>query len=253
QPILGGDDPSYFPDVTIQFDYDDACMTSSCMLTITLTYNGSNQADLGGIAQTLSGVAFDAFSGATQIDLSVALSTSTVSAESLVGAGSDDAISDFGGGPNSNLDVTRHWGFRSGFASTGTLGSSLLSSVGDAFPDLGALGMADLFTSGTLSGVEPNPPDGTSFSIVDDATCTGPPGSPSCGGKGGGFQDSGNRAWIQNSAVATLKYDGTTNKLTSIANVDPIFGTEGRPIPEPGAGLTLMGLLALGLWGWRRS
>jgi hypothetical protein len=138
----------------------------------------------------------------------------------------------------------------SGFNSSGVqnpLGTNLLSSVGDAFPDTDALGMGDLF-AGTVSSVEPNPPDGTSFSIVDDATCTGPPGTATCGGLASGFQDPQNRAWIQNTATATLIYDGTTNKLTSIANVDPIFGTEGRPVPAPGAaGFLLTGLVCIAL------
>ena len=118
--------------------------------------------------------------------------------------------------------------------------------MGDAFPGVDALGMADLF-DGIISGVEFNPPDGTSFSIVDPNTCTGPPGTATCGGLGGGFQDAQNRAWIQAEAAAEVFYDGTTNKLTSIANVDPIFGTEGRPlVPEPGTGLLLItGLLGL--------
>ncbi len=51
-----------------------------------------------------------------------------------------------------------------------------------------------------------------------------------------------------------LVYDGTTNKLTSVGNVDPLFGTEGRPVvPEPGtAGLLGLGFLGLGLMGRRR-
>ena len=241
-PIEGGDDPGYFSDVTIEFTYDDTCMTSSCTLTIELTYNGSNQANLGAIGHTLASVAFDAFSDSTQIDLDVSLGTSTVAAEAIVGAGSDDIVS--------GLDVTRHWGFVSGFSSSHAppLGTNLFSSVGDAFPDTDVLGNADLFTSGTLnSAVENNPPDGTSFSIVDDNTCS----AGTCGSLTGGFQDSQNRAWIQNTATGTLKYDGTTNKLTSIDNVDPIFGTEGRPIPEPGT-LGLMGLGLLGLWSMAR-
>jgi hypothetical protein len=245
QPIQG-EDPLFLPDVTVEFTFDETCMTSSCQLQIELTYNASG--GLSAIGQTLSGVAFNAFSNATQIDLDVDLTISTMLAESLVGAGSDDALADFGSG-NSNVDVSGHWGFVSGFASSGSLGTNLLSSVGDAAPDTDVLGSSDLF-SGTISGIEPNPPDGTSFSIVDDATCTGPPGSPSCGSLGGGFQDSNDRAWIQNVGTATLAYDGTTYKLTSIADVDPIFGTEGNQVPEPGTaallGLGLLGFAAAG-------
>ena len=251
QAIAGGDNPSFQPDVTVEFTFDETCMTSSCSLTTRLTYNDSG--GLSTIGEALAAVSFDAFSNATQIDLALSLSSSTVSAESLVGAGSDDALSDFGAGSNSNVDVTRHWAFVSGFASSGSLGSNVFSSVGDAFPDIDVVGMADVFTSGILSSVELNPPDGTSFSIVDDNTCTGPPGTPSCSGLTGGFQDSNNRAWIQNEATGTLVYDGTTNKLTSVGSVDPLFGTEGRPVPEPGtAGLLGLGFLGLALMERRR-
>ncbi len=113
-PILGGDNPSFLPDVTAKFTFDETCMTSSCNLTITLTYNDSG--GLSTIGEALVGVSFDAFSSGSPIDLAVILSSSTVSAESLVGAGSDDALSDFGAGSNSNVDVSGPWGFVSGFA-----------------------------------------------------------------------------------------------------------------------------------------
>jgi hypothetical protein len=244
QPIAGGDNPGFLPDVTIGFTFDDTCMTDSCLLTITLTYNDSG--GLPSIGESLSGVAFDAFSNGSPIDLAVILSSSTVAADRLVGAGSDEALSDFGAGSNSDVDVSGHWGFVSGFASSGSIGSNVFSSVGDVFPDTDVVGDADLF-DGIVSSVEPNPPNGTAFSIVDDNTCTGPPGSPTCGGLGGGFQDSGDRAWIQNEATGTLVYDGTTNKLTGVGNVRPLFGTEGRIlVPEPStAPLAALGLVGL--------
>ncbi|MGI9627035.1 MAG: hypothetical protein ACR2QM_09380 [Longimicrobiales bacterium] len=251
QPILGGDNPSFQPDVTAEFMFDETCMTASCILTITLTYNDSG--GLSTIGESLSGVVFDAFSNGSPIDLAVILSSSAVDADSLVGAGSDDALSDFGAGSNNNVDVSGHWGFVSGHASSGSLGSNVFSSVGDVFPDTGALGAADVF-SGIVSSVEFNPPDGTPFSIVDDNTCTGPPGMPTCSGLTGGFQDSNNRAWIQNEVTGTLVYDGTTNKLTGVGNVDPLFGTEGRIlVPEPAtAPLAGLGVLGLGYFAERR-
>ncbi|MEE8474176.1 MAG: hypothetical protein V3T01_02420, partial [Myxococcota bacterium] len=52
-PILGGDDPLYFPDVTIEFSFDETCIAASCSLDITLTYNDSG--GLSTIGQALAG------------------------------------------------------------------------------------------------------------------------------------------------------------------------------------------------------
>ena len=112
--------------------------------------------------------------------------------------------------------MTRHWGFDTLVSPVMVggemLGSYVISSVGDVavniIPDNeGLLGNMDLFTgSGVISGIEPNPPNGTPFSIVNDATCS--PGT--CGGLEEGFQDAANRAWIQNEVSFALHYDGLT-------------------------------------------
>ena len=240
QPILG-EDPAFVPDVAISFGWDATCVATSCQLDVTLRYDDSG--GLAAIGQTLSGVVFDAFSGISPIDLLVDRSSSSAIASALVGAGANDALADFGGVPNSLVDVSGHWGFRSGIA-VGGLGSNLLGSVGDLFPATDVLGVQDLF-AGIISDIEPNPPDGTSFSIVDPNTCA----PTTCGNLRGGFQNSQNRAWIRNELVATLVYDGSLGPLTSIGNVSPTFGTEGRGlVPEPTtAGLLGLGLLALAL------
>ncbi len=50
-PILGGDNPSFKPNVTIKFTFDETCMTSSCNLTIarspTTTRGGSRPSEKG--------------------------------------------------------------------------------------------------------------------------------------------------------------------------------------------------------------
>jgi hypothetical protein len=56
--------------------------------------------------------------------------------------------------------------------------------------------------------------------------------------------------WVQNEILATLRYDGSASPLTGIDDVAPIFGTEGRPLPEPGTGL-LLGLALLTLAAFR--
>lgn len=89
---------------------------------------------------------------------------------------------------------------------------------------------------------------------MDDSTCTGPPGTPTCSSLTGGFQDSHNRVWSQNEAIGTLVYDGATNKLTGVGNVEPLFGTEGRIlVPEPStAPLAGLGVLGLAYFAERR-
>jgi hypothetical protein len=246
------------------FDFDPSC-SSDCVLAITLTYldfyltSEGDGSTLQTIGQTLSGITFEPASGDS---INVDLSSSTVSilTSIFVGSGASQASSDLG------TNVTHHWGFAvnaalpgaTGSTPGGPLGSHVLSSVGDAgvikdgggnvIAGLeGVIGMDDLFTSGVLSNVETNPPDGTSFSLVDGDTCD----SSGCGSLAEGFQNSLGRVWIQSQIKANLVYDGT---LTNIASADPIFGTEGLPIPEPGTaalvGFGLLGLLAVGRRGF---
>jgi hypothetical protein len=214
-PIPG---ESVTPDTTLTFEFDEMC-TMDCELTVTLSYNDSG--GLTAIGQTLSGVVFDAVGMITfQIN-----TEHSVIAEMLVGAGSAQALTDFGGVANSDVDVSGHWAF--GTVTVPDGGNYALSSVGDIFNGADTLGNADLLTGTIATNVEANPPDGTSFSIVDPNTCQ--PGT--CDGLSGGFQDGQGRAWIQSSVTATLVYDG---ELLGIDNATPIFGTTGTPpIPEP--------------------
>lgn len=94
------------------------------------------------------------------------------------------------------------------------------------------LGVGQLFP-GTPSSIEPFPPDGSRFGILDLNSLPN-----------GGFP-TGNLAYIQDEIQATLFYTGT---LTGVNQVLPVYGTEGNPIPEPGTfvlvGFGLLGLIA---------
>jgi hypothetical protein len=236
--------------VTVDVEYvivDDTCSTD-CLLHITLTNNTASQLET--IGQTLTGITFEPDSAIT-IDRSQS-TAKVLMGDILVGAGSATATVELASGDD--IDVTRHWGFDllaepvPAAGGTRMLGSYVVSSVGDVangtpiLGNVGLIGRHDLFTgSGSISSVEPNPPNGTHFSIVNDDTCS----AGTCGGLKEGFQDNKNRTWVQNSLTVWLHYDG---QLTSLSKVEPLFGTDGNPtfvVPEPGIGLLVLGLVAL--------
>ena len=119
-------------------------------------------------------------------------------------------------------------------------GTHALSSVGDLFNGLATMGVIQLFP-GTTSTVEPVPPDGSRFGIIDADSSSG----------GGGWPV-GSLAYVQDEIVATLLYEGT---LTGLENVEPLYGTDGNPlVPEPSTALLLgAGLLGLAVFGRRRK
>ena len=220
-------------DIDAMFSWDESC-SSDCELQIMLTYNSSDPSPLNSIGQTLAGVTWDT-AGSASFDRSL----SQVLAESFVGAGSAQATSDLS--TADGLDVSGHYAYK-GDLNVDGLGMHILSSVGDVNFGEDSVGTADLLP-GFISSVENNPPNGTEFTIVTDATCT----AGTCNGLNGGFQDGLDRVWIQNSIKASLAYDGG---IEGISNIVPIFGTDGKfegPIPEPTAALLYgVGLVVFG-------
>lgn len=238
---VGGSIDGFAVQATVEYAFDDACDTG-CTLHISLTNSTAGQ--LPAIGATLAGISFEP-NGAITIDRTQStVLVDTDLGDLLVGSGSAAATADLISA--SFLDVTRHWAFDVITAPVmgdgRMLGSHVVSAVGDVANNVGAIGTDDLFTgSGTISGVEPNPPNGTHFTLVNDATCS----PETCGGLNGGFQDQLGRVWIQDTVWISLHYDGL---LESLSKVEPIYGTEGLPsfvIPEPGVGLLALGLLAL--------
>ncbi len=152
----------------------------------------------------------------------------TVGASALVGSGAGIALAELGsiGGLE---NISGHWGLNPANA-VPNQGSHALSSVGDLFNGAATLGTVQLF-SGTISSVEPIPPDGSLFGILDLNSIPN-----------GGFP-SGNLAYVQDEITANLLYTGI---LTGLDNVEPLYGTMGLPIPEP-ASAALMGFGLLGL------
>ena len=232
------DDSGIEPSVEVSFSWDDACLVG-CTLRIDLDYLDSN----GGLglesnAQGLSGAIWD-MSGATLRDNDNQTGADVIS-PTLVGGLSATAI-----GQLSNITIdsvsgeqtTAHWGVRNDLAILyPSSGTNILSSVGDVMiagmMSVDFMGVDSLLPGGTISSVEPNPPDGIPFAIVD-------PFTPMLTGIAGDV------ALAQSTTTAFLIYDGA---LTGVGNVEPLFGTSGVALPEAGTGL----MLGLGIAGLLR-
>lgn len=235
---LPDDDTGFEPDVTLTFGFDPSC-TTGCTLRIDLSYNESG--NMNAAQQALAGVTFDPNGSIT-----VNPGSSTVLAPTLVGSQAATAISELS---NTTIDsvsgeiVSGHWAFRDDLengldpsvpVAFDGLGNYALSSVGDISfggVKVDVMGMEYLLT-GTTSSVEPSPPNGIPFAIVDPNTTN--------------LAGTADTTLAQSLTVAFLNYDGS---LESIGNVRPHFGTDGV-VPEPATaalfGLGLFGLAALG-------
>jgi hypothetical protein len=238
--IIGGDNPGYVANSSVNFSWDDACSGAGpafCTLTITLTANPTASGAAPSQGEVLSGVVFDVLGGADFRDGPPGNTPwgGSATASALEGAGAATALGEIG------LDVSAHWGLNPAIAVPGR-GTHALASVGDLFggPLAGGatLGSGQRFP-GTLSSVELDAPDGSRFGIIDSGSASGGGGWPS---------PLGTQVYVQDTVVATLLYEGN---LTGVDNVVTLYGTQGLAIPEPSTGL-LLGLGLLGLATQRR-
>jgi hypothetical protein len=230
---LPDDDSGIAPHVTATFSWDDVCV-ANCTLRIDMDYLDSNGGQgLKSNAQGYAGVTWDMLGGAALGDQTNA----DVISPTLVGGQSATAIIDLNDitiDGVSGEETTAHWGVRTDLTSILPLaGTNILSSVGDVtlgpLTTIDFMGVDSLLTGGETSSVESNPPDGIPFSIVDPFTTM-------LAG------EAGDVVLAQSTTTAFLIYDGS---LTGIDNVQPLFGTDGVMVPEPGTGL----LIAIALVG----
>ena len=236
--IAGGDNPGYIVESSANFSWDDACSGTDpafCTLTITLSADPTASGAAPSQGEVLSALVFDVLGGADFRDGppgNVPFG-GTVTASALEGSGAATALGEIG------LDVSAHWGLNPAIVVAGH-GSLALASVGDLINGAAEMGSMQLFP-GTMSTVEPVPPDGSRFGIIDSGSSSG----------GGGWP-AGSLAYVQDEIVAALLYTGT---LTGIDTVEPLYGTMGLPIgvPEPTTGVMLGLSLLLGCWLQRRS
>jgi hypothetical protein len=241
---LPDDDSGLEPDVTTEFEFDDACSVG-CDLTITLTYNALRDPDNGNVdtasksySQIMAGVAFDPVGVSFLVDPL----NSTVSAEAMVGGGVDQGATF----PTSGTtDISGHYGFV-GDVAIANVGSHIVSSVGDVQEGgvqyIDVIGVADLLPGDTYSGSEANPPNGNPFATINDAT---DPTSDTP------YSIDSDGAWNQNELTIQLRYSGT---LSDISDPTPLFGTDGVAIPEPSTAILFsLGLIGLGWLGNRHA
>jgi hypothetical protein len=178
--------PPPFNSDTVTIDVDvafNAACSVGCTLEITLAHVSTAQ--LRTVGQTLVGITFEPNAPITIDRGQSRVIVDRDAADLLVGAASATASSELTA--HSIIDVTRHWGLDVLAApviqdgGTRRLGSYVVSSVADvagAAANQGLIGAGDLFTGfGIVSSVEPSPPDGTRFALVNDATCS--PGTSS--------------------------------------------------------------------------
>ena len=256
-PIFGGDAQGATAYGSVIFAWDENCtgtVGSFCQLDVTLTY-----ADTSGPTQNqgsvLAGVIFEPVGVGVDFRDGPPGNDNFGGAVGAVAMGGDDAAGEtfatidlFG---TTYSDISGHWGLNPaipavlnlvGSTLSDNYGTHLLSSVGsflegEVNPNVG-LASAQIFGGTQYLNLEGLPPNGSSFGIISGNLATGQFDS--------GF-GSDTRVFAVGSIRASINYLGT---LTNISDADPVFGTKGLPIPEPGTaallGFGLLGLLGAG-------
>lgn len=231
-------DPNFTPEGNAVFEFSGDTST----LKITLTYTGFDgitadpQTGLTGQNMVNTGLLWD-----FAPDTIAAMNVSVLTSADLVGTDADRFAT---------FDLAEHWAYREGIVAD-DLGSYGIGAIGDIYFGEDSFGAHDLISGTTFE----NQPDGTDWGLVPNGylwDCSTLKTSGGCTGVyPDGFQKQG--PFLDNSIMVTIAYDREFG-LDEIANVQPIFGSEGAPlIPEPTAALLFgVGFVVVG-WAVRRD
>ncbi len=246
--IIGGDNPGFISKATATFTFVESCVgteSSFCGLRITLTSNITTSGPMPSQGEVLAGLVFEPL-GTPDFRMGPPGNTpfgGMVGAKALVGNGNVIAQGELGTvtiNSTSLIDVSGHWGLNPAMAMPSGFGTHYLSSIGDALVALNVttstLSSMQLFST-NMSSIEPSPPDGSRFAILDLNSL------PNVNFPAGLL------AYVQDEIIANIFYTGNLTGIDQNLTL-PTFGTDGNPVPEPGSaalfGFGLLGLLGLG-------